>query len=535
MHLFLSLFLCVWAATALEVRLDEGPACLGELECWAKVARNSSCFGEEESIVEAFAEGGMPPYRFLWKATGKPLRNVLFSARGGERVVLTVVDSAERKCEATVHLGPKAALEASIRLERPVSCQGRNDAILNLTVHGGWPPYSYLWSGGGSRFEDVHAYAGHYSVTITDRRGCVLVADQMVSEPPLLIAELVSARVTMHPLGAVVRAIVKGGTPPYEFDLPLSGARSVSKTVRADQKDLVEFRLLGVFTGFNTTLTVTDSNKCQRSVEIAFAKAHEEGADCPDVAQCLAKSSLFPSMYVFCLRKVVAPIIWNPEQEWSCCRASAMSAIVSHLEERSNGSDFGALYAALLLGRALQHCKGDACCGLTLQSTLVPVLERHGTAFSRALEANRGNYTAFMLEAMRMVLLGADSSESPIDNRSPTVFVVGPYGFDNEPVFGPALTLPANETRVVGLILKEFFFPTSSMVLAEFPWTLQVDVDLAAAFVRDAMWAVGAVEWVFPGDSAGVLVLGKLAVHMLDSGMLYETLLRRCHVEYSEP
>ena len=38
-----------------------------------------------------------------------------------------------------------------------------------------------------------------------------------------------------------------------------------------------------------------------------------------------------------------------------------------------------------------------------------------------------------------------------------------------------------------------------------------------------------------PLSGAMSLGRGKLVFHMLDSGMLYETPLRRCHVEYSEP
>lgn len=53
------------------------------------------------------------------------------------------------------------------------SCEGANDGIVDISVIGGIPPYSFLWSNGATT-EDINGLApGEYTVTITDSIGCV--------------------------------------------------------------------------------------------------------------------------------------------------------------------------------------------------------------------------------------------------------------------------------------------------------------------------------------------------------------------------
>ncbi len=99
----------------------------------------------------------------------------------------------------------------------------------------------------------------------------------------------------------------------------------------------------------------------------------------------------------------------------------------------------------------------------------------------------------------------------------PNILTVGPFGFDNEPVLSPGLVLPTGIARVVSLVLKAYWFPTSTVRLAYFPWMLQTDVTLAALFLREVARLCRA-DWIFPTDSAGILVVAKLAVMLAEEG-----------------
>ena len=54
-----------------------------------------------------------------------------------------------------------------------VRCKGENSAWIELTVSGGYPPYSYQWNNGNVSDSVFNLYAGNYSVIITDGLGCI--------------------------------------------------------------------------------------------------------------------------------------------------------------------------------------------------------------------------------------------------------------------------------------------------------------------------------------------------------------------------
>jgi hypothetical protein len=59
-----------------------------------------------------------------------------------------------------------------------VSCFGKNDGSINLTVSGGLPPYTYKWSIDGITTEDINQLpVGYYTVEVEDQEGRIGKAD----------------------------------------------------------------------------------------------------------------------------------------------------------------------------------------------------------------------------------------------------------------------------------------------------------------------------------------------------------------------
>lgn len=113
-----------------------------------------------------------------------------------------------------------------------------------------------------------------------------------------------------------------------------------------------------------------------------------------------------------------------------------------------------------------------------------------------------------------------DLSVSPSSNCD--VLTVGPYGFNNEPVFTPGLSLPSGNLRVCAMVLQEYVFHSSFVRWALFPFSLQTDVDVASLFYRDLMRYVHA-RYTYAGDSGGVLLIARLAsrlFHLYESNQL---------------
>ena len=112
-------------------------------------------------------------------------------------------------------------LRVSMFLENAISCPGDSDAVINVSVSGGTPPYKYLWERarlkGQSNPENLKS--GTYKVTIVDDMGTKGYSSLMVSDPKVINNRVV----TTKPVSGVTRndgyAIVspKGGTPPYDI------------------------------------------------------------------------------------------------------------------------------------------------------------------------------------------------------------------------------------------------------------------------------------------------------------------------------
>lgn len=135
-----------------------------------------------------------------------------------------------------------------------LACAGDLNGSLRLTASGGLPPYSLRWSTGATAFALDNLGAGAYTCTLTDASGCSLTVNTTLTEPPGLLATatFTDPDCSGQPTGIVQARGVRGGTPPYAFEL--NGAGISSDSV---------FRQLAPG---NYTLQVHDANGCVDTV-----------------------------------------------------------------------------------------------------------------------------------------------------------------------------------------------------------------------------------------------------------------------------
>jgi gliding motility-associated-like protein len=92
---------------------------------------------------------------------------------------------------------------------------GSSTGAVDITVTGGTPAYTYLWSNGAITQDISGVGAGVYTVTVTDNLGCTFIPD-----PYIVGAELVAAITNVSCNGGTNGAINLSpafGTPPYTF------------------------------------------------------------------------------------------------------------------------------------------------------------------------------------------------------------------------------------------------------------------------------------------------------------------------------
>lgn len=130
---------------------------------------NVSCYGENDGFVELSISGGSPPYEVNW--FGQSPENLF----AGEYSFL-VVDSLLCEWTDDVSINEPEAINLIIE---SVLCGG-DSILIDISVDGGTPPYSFLWSD-DSVEEDLFSSNefGIFSVLITDLENCEYYADDL--------------------------------------------------------------------------------------------------------------------------------------------------------------------------------------------------------------------------------------------------------------------------------------------------------------------------------------------------------------------
>jgi gliding motility-associated-like protein len=100
-----------------------------------------------------------------------------------------------------------------------VTCAGFSNGTVDLTVAGGNPPYTYIWSNSATT-EDLNGVpGGTYTVFVYDSKGCYDSLDIFVFEPlPLDIGPTVEDVTCYNASDGSIVVAVGGGVPGYNFN-----------------------------------------------------------------------------------------------------------------------------------------------------------------------------------------------------------------------------------------------------------------------------------------------------------------------------
>ncbi|WP_345258794.1 hypothetical protein [Marinicella pacifica] len=134
----------------------------------AVVDNNVSVNGGNDGQATASGSGGVPPYTYAWSdgqttATATNLIAGVYS--------VTVTDNNGGTDATSVTITEPTPLTATITNVVDESVPGAADGSATVSASGGVPPYSYLWSNGGTTATINGLTAGSYTVTVTDDNG----------------------------------------------------------------------------------------------------------------------------------------------------------------------------------------------------------------------------------------------------------------------------------------------------------------------------------------------------------------------------
>lgn len=208
-----------------------------------------TCFGDMDGVGVATSTNGSSPYSYQWNDGSSQTTQ---TASGLTPGVYTVTVTDALGCTGTDSITIVEPLEFTVDVTgNDIVCYGDStgDATANLT--NGIAPFTYSWNDYLSQTTATatNLFAGSYTVTVTDDKGCVASNSISLTEGP----EIVVTGVTTPDDGSsngTIDITATGGVPPLSYSWGAVGSTE-------DLTDLAA----GTY-----QVTVTDDNGCEKKV-----------------------------------------------------------------------------------------------------------------------------------------------------------------------------------------------------------------------------------------------------------------------------
>ncbi len=172
-----------------------------------------TCNGLCNGTATITTSGGVPAYLYTWNPFGTNPSAMCAGTYG-----LTVTDSNGATVTTSVTITEPAALSVFVS-QTNVSCYGNCDGTATISVTGGTPSYTYMWSNGAIGNPMTDLCAGVYCCTIIDINGCTATTCVTITQPDELIVTATQTNyITCNGVcDGSVTIIAYGGTFPYSY------------------------------------------------------------------------------------------------------------------------------------------------------------------------------------------------------------------------------------------------------------------------------------------------------------------------------
>ncbi|TNF47685.1 MAG: T9SS type B sorting domain-containing protein [Bacteroidetes bacterium] len=179
-----------------------------------------SCYGYSNGSIVLDITGGTQPYYFNWGNENEILLNnpseTLSDITVGD-YLFRIRDANGCIIEQIVTVNEPTLLTVSHVISDAL-CYGDSTGMIDLTVTGATPPYTFVWSDGQSTEDAVNLPAGYYTYTVTDAQGCEFWNDAIVGQPTELKIEYIITPIScIDQTDGMIDVTAYDGTAPYTY------------------------------------------------------------------------------------------------------------------------------------------------------------------------------------------------------------------------------------------------------------------------------------------------------------------------------
>lgn len=221
-----------------------------------------TCHGANNGAISLTVNGGTPQYTYHWNDNNAEAHRTNLPV-GSYSV--TITDNHNCSTTATASISQPTALNVNGNATN-ISCYGRNDGAVSISVSGGTEPYDYQWNGQTAEANPTNLSAGNYSLVVTDANTCTAAFSATITEPDELVAIPNITPITCAGADdAVLSASATGGTGTYAQYFWFRAENPNSPVC-------VQPQYQNVASG-NYLLVVKDSHNCTDTVPVAVEDA----------------------------------------------------------------------------------------------------------------------------------------------------------------------------------------------------------------------------------------------------------------------
>ncbi|MBS1613448.1 MAG: gliding motility-associated C-terminal domain-containing protein, partial [Bacteroidetes bacterium] len=216
---------------------------------------NVSCFDGTNGTAVALPSGGTLPYSYLWDDFATDSARSGLTA--GKHAILLTDSNGCTTVDSIILTEPTDITIAGV--ETNVSCASGTNGAVDITVGGGTPTYTFVWSNAATTEDITAVAAGNYAVQVTDANGCVKAATFELTQPKAINTQLLTDQPSCYSSkNGSASVIASEGVAPYNF---------AWNTTPAQSGNTATFLGAGTY-----TVTVTDANSCSVSTSVTIVQ-----------------------------------------------------------------------------------------------------------------------------------------------------------------------------------------------------------------------------------------------------------------------